>query len=135
MNVPAGSQIPVFLHEASAGTLARARRWQDEIGRLARVSAVAPLEGALPKDAAQAVLGEATLVLPLAGLIDLDAERARLAGLRKKTGGEAEKIARKLENADFVARAPEEVVAENREQLAAMQAELGRIEAALGRIS
>jgi valyl-tRNA synthetase len=48
---------------------------------------------------------------------------------------EAEKIARKLDNADFVARAPGEVVEENRERLAAAREEIARLEAALGRIA
>ena len=73
----------------------------------------------MPKGAAQAVLDEATVVLPLAGLIDLAAERARLAQGTRQGRGEARKIAQKLGNADFVRRAPEEVVEENRDRLAA----------------
>ena len=53
---------------------------------------------------------------------------------RDKASGEAKKIAQKLANADFVRRAPEEVVDENRERLATMQAEIARLEAALQRI-
>ncbi|HET9147157.1 MAG TPA: valine--tRNA ligase, partial [Acetobacteraceae bacterium] len=135
MNVPAASQIPVFLHDASAATLDRAARWQDAVKRLARVSGIAPLHGPILKDAAQAVLDEATLVLPLAELIDLAAERARLTATRAKAAAEAEKIARKLENRDFVARAPEEIVAENRERLDSTQAEIARLDAALARIA
>ena len=74
-------------------------------------------------------------MIPLAGLIDLAAERARLAKERARAAGEAEKVAKKLANPDFVARAKEEVVEENRERLAAAQAEIARLEAALARIS
>ena len=87
--------------------IARAARWIDPIRRLARAASVAPLEGDLPKGAAQAVLDEATIILPLAGLIDLDAERARLKKDADKAAGEAEKLERKLGNADFVAKAKE----------------------------
>ncbi len=80
------------------------------------------------------MLDEATIVVPLAGLIDLDAERARLDRDRVKAEGEAEKVARKLANTDFVARAPEDVVAENRERLEAARAEAARLAAALGRL-
>ncbi len=135
MNVPAASQIPVFLHDASAATIDRAMRWRDAVKRLARVSEIGPLAQAVPKNAVQAVLDEATLVLPLSDLIDLAAERARLAATRVKTLGEAEKISRKLENTDFVGRAPEEVVAENRERLAAAQSEITRLDAALARLN
>jgi valyl-tRNA synthetase len=88
----------------------------------------------MPPDSAQAVLDEATVVLPLAGLIDLVAERKRLGGARDKALAEAEKVVRKLANADFVARAKPEVVEENRERLTAFQAEAARLEAALSLI-
>jgi valyl-tRNA synthetase len=92
------------------------------------------LEGEVPQGSAQAVLDEATLVLPLAGLIDIEAERARLQRERAKVEAEAEKVARKLDNPDFVARAKEEVVAENRERLQAFRDEAARLEAALQRL-
>ena len=92
------------------------------------------LSGDVPKNSAQAVLDEATVVLPLAGLIDLAAERKRLAGTRDKALGEAKKMAQKLANVDFVARAKPEVVEENRERLAGFEAEAARLEAALARI-
>jgi valyl-tRNA synthetase len=81
------------------------------------------------------VLDEATLLLPLAGIIDLDAERARLQRDRGRALEEAEKVARKLGNADFVARAPVEVVAENRAREAAARDEAARLEAALARLA
>jgi valyl-tRNA synthetase len=74
-------------------------------------------------------------MLPLAGVIDLAAERARLAKERGKAEGEARKVEAKLGNADFIARAPEEVVEENRERLQAARAEMARLDAALARIT
>ena len=65
----------------------------------------------------------------------LAAERVRLSKERDKAVGEARKIAQKLDNADFVRRAPEEVVEENRERLATAQADIARLEAALQRIA
>ncbi len=135
MNVPPSQLGAVLLRDASVQTLDRARRWFDPIKRLARVSEVAVLAGDIPTQAAQVVVDEATLILPLAGLIDLDAERARLKKESDKAGGEAEKIRRKLENADFVARAKPEVVEENRERLAGFEADQVRLQAALARIS
>ncbi len=89
----------------------------------------------MPKGVAQVVVGEATVMLPLAEVIDLAAERARLAKARGVAEGDAKKIRAKLGNADFVARAPEEVVEENRERLAAAEAEMARLDAALARIA
>ena len=123
MNVPPGKTTPILLRDATSETLARGQRWMDSIRRLARVSDVMPLTGELPKGSAQVVLDEATVVLPLAGVIDVDAERTRLGREHAKAAQDADKIARKLENADFVARAPEEVVDENRERLEAARQE------------
>ena len=88
----------------------------------------------MPPGSVQAVLDEATIVLPLTGLIDLTVERKRLAGTRDKALAEAKKIGSKLANADFVARAPDEIVAENRERLAGFEAEAARLTEALARI-
>jgi valyl-tRNA synthetase len=88
----------------------------------------------MPKGSAQVVLDEATVILPLAEVIDLGVERVRLGKERDKAAGEARKLTEKLGNVDFVRRAPEEVVEENRERLATAQAEIARLEAALRRI-
>jgi valyl-tRNA synthetase len=134
MNVPPSRTTPLLLRDAAAETLARASRWEEAIRRMARASEVAPLTGEVPRGAAQAVVDEMTVVLPLADVIDLAAERTRLERERGKAAREAEQIARKLGNADFLARAPEEVVEENRERLASAEAEIARLEAALARI-
>ena len=156
MNVSPGTTTPILLRDATPETLARAERWIEAIRRLARATEIkvlddrpaagtAPIVVAtgttlervreLPAGSAQVVIDEATVVLPLAGVIDLGTERARLAKERDKAAAEAHKLAKKLENADFVRRAPEEVVAENRERLAAYQAEVSRLAAALERIA
>ncbi len=138
MNVPPAKLTPLLLHDASETTRARAGRWLEAIGRMARVSEVSVLDGALPpdalRDAAQAVVDEATLILPLAGIIDLAAERARLGRERARAQDEAAKVEAKLANADFVARAKPEVVEENRERLSAFRKDAERLDAALRRL-
>jgi valyl-tRNA synthetase len=134
MGVPPGTLTPILLRDAAPGTLGRGQRWMDAIRRLARASELKPLTGEMPGGSAQLVLDEATVVLPLADAIDIGAERTRLSKERDKTIGEMHKVVQKLNNADFVKRAPEEVVEENRERLAAAQADIARLEAALGRI-
>jgi valyl-tRNA synthetase len=135
MNVPPGTLTPILLLDASPEMLERGQRWIEAIRRLARASELKPLAGEMPNGSAQLVLDAATVVLPLAGAIDIATERTRLAKERDRTTGEARKIAQKLDNGDFVKRAPEEVVEENRERLAAAQAEIARLEAALLRIA
>ena len=135
MNVPPSALAPVLLRDARPETLARAAAWSEAIRRMARASEIGALEGVMPKGSAQAVVDEATVVIPLAGLIDLEAERKRLEKDRAKALAEAEKVSRKLENADFVARAKAEVVEENRERLVGFEREAARLQAAIERIA
>ncbi len=134
MNVPPSVLAPLLLRGAAPETLARAARWSEVIGRMARASEVRALAGEPPRNSAQIGLDEATVVLPLEGLIDLAAERKRLERDWAKARAEAGKVEGKLSQADFVARAKPEVVEENRERLVAFRAEIMRLEAALKRI-
>jgi valyl-tRNA synthetase len=134
MNVPPSKPSPVLLRDAPAAAMGRVGRWMEAIRRMARASDVQVLTGDMPKGSAQAVLDETTVVLPLEGLIDLAAERTRLSKECDKLANEAKKTEAKLANADFVARAPEEVVAENRDRLEAARSEIARLRAALDRL-
>lgn len=135
MQIAPAVLTPILLRDAKPETMARAARWAESIHRLARASSVEPLNGPLPPGSAQIVVDEATVVLPLAGVIDLGVERARLTKERAKALAEAEKVMRKLGNAEFVAKARPEVVEENRGRLAAFQDDAARIEAAIARIA
>ncbi len=135
MNVAPSIKTPVFLSEASAVTLARAAAWAPEIMRMARAESVGPLIGAVPSGAAQIVLGEATIVLPLAGVIDLVVERARLTAARDKAAAELAKVEQKLANRDFTSRAPAEILEEFQERREKFAADVARLNAALARIA
>ena len=135
MNVAPSITVPLLLAGASGESLDRAKRWEEAIKRLGRATEIRALEGEAPKGAVQAVVGEATLMLPLADVIDLAAERARLAKERARAASEAEKTAAKLASDVFVSRAPEEIVQEMRERLAAQRTEMARLDAAIARIS
>ena len=132
-NVPAGAKIPLLLVGASKTTRARAEHHEDTIARLARLDGIS-FAKAPPKGAAQIVLGETTAALPLAGVIDMDAERARLSREMEKCLAEIAKVDAKLGNANFVAKAPPEVVEENHERRAAFEAILLKLQAALKRV-
>ncbi|MDE2238784.1 MAG: valine--tRNA ligase [Rhodospirillales bacterium] len=135
MNVPPSQKSPVFLQDAKPETLARAERWFEAISRMARASEIGPLAGPVPKNAAQAVLNEATIILPLEGLIDLEAEKKRLANTLAKAEGELKKVQAKLTNADFTSRAPEAILEEHREREESFANEAKRLSAALGRLA
>ncbi len=135
MNIPPSAKSPVLLQGAGDEILQRAARWQEAIFRMARASEIGPVTGGVPKGSAQAVIGEATIILPLAELIDLDAERSRLQAARGKAAAELEKVTAKLANADFVGRAPEAIIAENEERSRNFASEVARLDAALSRIA
>jgi len=135
MNVPPSQKAPILFRDASAKTMIRAESWAEAIGRMARVSEIAVLAGDAPRNAAQIVMDEATLFMPLEGLIDLKTERDRLTKEQARLTNELTKVEKKLGNADFVARAKPEVVEENRERLVAFQNDLSRITAALNRLA
>jgi len=83
----------------------------------------------------QEVLFEATLILPLADVIDIQAERARLAKTLEKLDAEIGKAESKLGNAAFVDRAPAQVIETERERLAEQQSTRTRLNEALARLS
>jgi len=72
--------------------------------------------------------------IPLAGIIDFAAEKKRLSGERDKLAKDIEGTMRKLGNPDFLARAPEEVIEENRERVAEAEARIARVDEALKRL-
>jgi valyl-tRNA synthetase len=133
MNVPAGAQVPLVLVGASASVQARVDAWAEVIKRLARLSGISFASEA-PGQAAQMIVRGTLAALPLEGIIDFAAEKVRLGKEIEKLQSEAKKIAAKLDNADFVARAPEEVVEENRERLADAHSRATKLGAALQRL-
>ncbi|MCJ2131636.1 valine--tRNA ligase [Methylobacterium sp. E-045] len=133
-NVPAGAQIPLVIVGADAALRARATQWQDTLLRLARLSDITFAETA-PKNAVQLLVRDSVAALPLEGIVDLKAEVARLNKEAVKAASEIGKIEAKLGNADFLARAPDEVVDEQRERRDAEAARLEKIREALARLS
>lgn len=134
MNVPPAQLVPVFAKDMSEQHLSIAARWKEALGLMARMADIDVLKGDMSLGSAQIILEEATLVLPLEGIIDIAVERARLEKELNKTEIEAQKVEKKLENADFVQRAKPEIVEENRQRLRAMRNENIRLKAALARL-
>jgi valyl-tRNA synthetase len=134
MNVPAGAKIPLVLTGASQESAARLARHIDVIATLARLSS-AEAGPAIPKGSAQFVLGEAVVALPLGEVIDFAKERARLEKDLKKTQDEIARFDAKLSNEQFVAKAPEDVLTEQREKRAEAAALAVRLTDAIGRLS
>jgi valyl-tRNA synthetase len=135
MNVPPAAQVQILLRDANERTKMRLAAYGDLIRRLARIDRVEFLSGEGPKGAAQIVLDEATILLPLAGVIDVEKEHARLKKDLDKAAGEADKIARKLGNEQFVAKADPEVVEEQRQRLVEIEQTRDKLAQAMARLA
>jgi valyl-tRNA synthetase len=134
MNVPPSAKPPLLLKDASAASRALLARNNAVILQLARVASAEPAD-TLPKGSAQVVIGEAVAGLPLGDVIDFAKERARLEKDLKKANDEIARFDAKLGNEQFVAKAPEEVLAEQREKRAEAAALAVRLGEALARLS
>jgi valyl-tRNA synthetase len=133
LNVPPAAQIPLVLVDAGAEVTARAVKWNDTIRRLTRLSDITTASAA-PAGAVQAIVDQTMIALPLGDFIDVAAERARLTKEIAREEKEAAKLEAKLANPDFLERAPEEVVEENRERRADALARIAKMGAALERL-
>ncbi|WP_375421036.1 class I tRNA ligase family protein, partial [uncultured Sphingomonas sp.] len=131
LNVPPGARLPLHVRDASAETAARLDRQAVALARLARIERA---EGDAGGGAAQVVVDEATFILPLAGVIDLEAERARLAKAIAAAEKERDALAGRLGNASFVERAKPEAVEKAKADHLDKMAEAARLHAALGRL-
>ena len=134
VNVPAGAKIPALLQGGDAATLARLDRHRELILRLARLASIDTTDDTPTTGAIQLVLDEATVVLPVAEVIDLAEERQRLQKAIEKSEKEVKALRGRLGNDKFVAKAPDHVVAEARERLADEQATAEKLKAALERL-
>ena len=134
LNVPNSARPARLVVEASEAQRIVLRDAEPLIRQMLRVEGV-QLVDAAPAGAIPYVVEGATLALPVAEFIDVAAERTRLTKDVGALAADIERTAKKLANREFVARAPEEVVEENRERLAEAQAAKTKLEAALARLT
>jgi len=135
MNVPPGAMVPLTLRNAGELAVRSAGRHGALIERLARISDLQVADGDIPEGSVQDVLDETTLVLPLADVIDIAQEKARLDKEISKLDQEIEKFDKKLANENFTAKAPAEVVQEQKDRREEALASKARLAEALERLS
>jgi valyl-tRNA synthetase len=133
LNVPPAARIPLLLIGAAPAVERRLERYQDLVDRLARLDYSTSGDHA-PAGAVTFVLDGATVALPLDGVVDFAVEALRLDKEVARLAGEISKIDGKLANPEFVAKAPEEVVEEQRERRADYAAQREKLAAALSRV-
>ena len=134
MNVPPSARVPLTLSGATTETLERLERHRPLILFLARAESAEPAASP-PAGSVPFVLGEATGALGIAAFIDLAAEKTRLTKEIAAKDSDIAHVNKKLGNPDFVARAKESVIEENRERLAEAEAAKAKLQAALGRLA
>ncbi|MDI4231551.1 valine--tRNA ligase [Bradyrhizobium sp. Arg237L] len=133
MNIPPSTLTPLVLVDVSDETKARGQRWNDVAKRLARLADISFADAA-PEGAVQLLVRGEVAALPLKGVIDLAAERARLEKEIAKADADIKRVDAKLSNEKFVANAPEEIVEEEKEKREAALERKAKILEALERL-
>ena len=138
MNVPPAHKITARLHHLDPAKAPWVQQWREVVCRMARLQDVivsdADLAAMAERGVAQVLIDEATLALPLADAIDVSAEVERLRKSAAKVRSDIAAIDRKLDNPQFTAKAPQEVVEEQQDRRSAEAARLVQLEAAIGRL-
>jgi valyl-tRNA synthetase len=134
MNVPAGAKIEALLTGANTAAKDYLARNRDVVLTMARLTK-AEVADAIPKGSAQFVLEDAVVALPLGDVIDFARERQRLEKDLKKAQDEIARFDAKLGNEQFVAKAPEEVLEEQRAKRAEAAALATRLQEAIKRLA
>jgi len=135
MNVPLNAKPVLEIKCAQAEQKQLIEQMSTAVLRLARVEVVSfDSEGGFAKGTARTSLAGMDIGLPLAGILDFEAERARLNKEIKGCEAEAGKLRGKLSNEGFLAKAPEAVVEENRRRLTEEESRLSGLQAALNRL-
>lgn len=130
MNVPGGAKIPLMVKDACDLTKEGFQTFDEVLKRMARLESI-EFTDTIPKGAIQAIVDQITLILPIADIIDLDAEKERLKKQLAKLEDDIRKVSGQLDNENFVSRAPAEVIAEKEEQRETAQTTHAKISAAL----
>ncbi|TAH46575.1 MAG: valine--tRNA ligase [Gammaproteobacteria bacterium] len=133
MNIAPGKQIPLLFAKGNATDRARVERFAGQIAFLARTESQAWLDAGQQEPAsASAIIGELRVLIPLAGLIDIDAEKARLAREIARLEGELAKAEKKLAN--FSDKTPAQVVDQERHRVTEFRTSLDGLREQLARL-
>ncbi len=116
MHVPPAAFIHMKLRDASSVTKDRINNNEEIIKRLARLETIEEFTGEAPKGSIQTIIDEATIILPIADIIDIGEERQRLEKEINKISKDIDKVDKKLSNENFIAKAPAEVITEQKKR-------------------
>jgi valyl-tRNA synthetase len=136
MDISPGKPLPVVLENASEGEATMAIKHASLLRRVGRVESITRLkEGEKAPASATALLGEMRLLVPMQGLIDVEAERQRLGKQKEKLLTDLDRCRNKLANANFVNNAPAEVVTEENRRAADFQSQISQLDEQISRLA
>ncbi len=136
MDISPGKSLPVFMQKANATDCRRADEYADLLRNVGRIESIRPLgTDEAPPTSAMAGLGELQLHVPMAGLIDVDAERARLGKQQAKTSADLKRAQQKLANENFVKNAPVAVVEQERLRVVEFERDLHQLDEQLAKLA
>jgi valyl-tRNA synthetase len=133
MNIPPSKKAPLLMIGGNEDLLSDLMAYSDALERMARVESL-EMASAAPQGALQTVVDGVSYAIPMEGLIDLGAEKARLSKEIEKTQSEIDKIDKKLGNEAFISKAPEKVITLQKDRRAAYSAELVKLDEALANL-
>ncbi len=135
MDISPGKPLPVLLQGAGQADLERAASHTLLLERVGRVESITVLDADQEApDSATALLGDMRLLVPMAGLIDVAAERQRLQKLADRTTQDLEKSQKKLANPNFVSNAPADVVQQERDRVTEFERQLAQVGEQIGKL-
>ncbi len=127
MDIAPSKKLPVLLNNASEQDQQRLAQTQDYLVLLAKLESITLLNGDQAPASATALVGEMEIMIPMAGLIDKDAELARLSKAADKLNQDVKRTEGKLNNQNFVGKAPAAVIEKEKAKLADAQMQLSKI--------
>jgi valyl-tRNA synthetase len=133
MNIPPATLTPLVLAGASDESKARAQRWSDVVKRMSRLADIS-FADRVPQGAVQLLIRGEVAALPLKGIVDVAAQRARLGKEIAKADADINRVDFKLANEKFVANAPEEIVEDEKDKREAAVARKAKFVDALERL-
>ncbi len=136
MDISPGKTLPVLLQNASKQDQQRASDQANLIQRVGRVESVTVLaDGEEPPASATALLGDMRMLVPMKGVIDVDAERARLEKQKLKAEADLAKTQAKLGNDKFVNNAPTDVVTQERQRAVDFEKTIAQLDEQLEKLA
>ncbi len=128
MDLAPSKRLPVLLRNAHASDIAKLEETKAFLLTLAKLDSIKVLEDAQAPACASALLGDMEILIPMAGLIDKEAEMARLRKNESKLEKDIQRISGKLSNQNFTSKAPVHVIDKEREKLTHARQQLEKIQ-------